>query len=72
MATAPLKLPRTLEKFVAAQVEQGAYRSRQAAIVAAVASEKRRAEQRAWLNAEMCSAIIGHDLRSLAQHRFQH
>ncbi len=53
MATVALKLPRTLEKFVAAQVEQGAYRSRQAAIVAAVASEKRRAEQRAWLSAEI-------------------
>jgi putative addiction module CopG family antidote len=53
MATAALKLPRKLEKFVAAQVEQGAYRSRRAAIVAAVASEKRRAEQRAWLSAEI-------------------
>ena len=53
MATAALKLPPTLEKFVAAQVEQGAYRSRQAAIVAAVASEKRRAEQRVWLETEL-------------------
>ena len=32
MATPALKLPRTLEKFVAAQVEQGACRSRQVAI----------------------------------------
>lgn len=53
MATAALKLPATLEKFVSAQVEQGAYRSRQAAIVAAVASEKRRVEQRAWLSTEI-------------------
>jgi putative addiction module CopG family antidote len=53
MATAVLKLPAILEKFVSAQVEQGAYRSRQAVIVAAVASEKRRAEQRAWLKTEI-------------------
>lgn len=53
MSTSALKLPRNLEKFVAAQVEQGAYRTREAAIVAAVASEKRRAEQRAWLQAEI-------------------
>jgi putative addiction module CopG family antidote len=53
MVTAALKLPATLEKFVSSQVEQGAYRSRQAAIVAAVASEKRRAEQRAWLKTEI-------------------
>jgi antitoxin ParD1/3/4 len=48
-----LKLPATLENFVAAQVEQGAYRSREAAIVAAVASEKRRTEQRHWLRTEI-------------------
>lgn len=48
-----LKLPATLEKFVATQVEQGAYRSREAAIVAAVASEKRRTEQRHWLRTEI-------------------
>jgi putative addiction module CopG family antidote len=53
MPTAAIRLPATLEKFVASQVEQGAYRSRQAAIVAAVASEKRRAEQRAWLGDEI-------------------
>lgn len=53
MPTPAVKLPATLEKYVAAQVEQGAYRSRQAAIVAAVASQKRRAEQRTWLEAEL-------------------
>ena len=53
MPTPTLKLPAVLEKFVAAQVEQGAYRSRQAAIVAAVAGEKRRAEQRIWLKAAL-------------------
>ncbi len=53
MATAALKLPATLEKFVAAQIQQGAYRSRQTAIVAAVAREKKRAEQRTWLTQEL-------------------
>jgi len=53
MSNTALKLPPTLEKFVASQVEQGAYRSREAAIVAAVASEKRRAEQRTWLRSEV-------------------
>jgi len=53
MPTTALKLPATLEKFVASQVQQGTYRSREAAIVAAVASEKRRAEQRTWLQAEI-------------------
>jgi putative addiction module CopG family antidote len=42
-----LKLPAALEKFVTAQVEQGAYRSRQAVIVAAVANAKRHTQQRA-------------------------
>jgi putative addiction module CopG family antidote len=41
-----VKLPPTLEQFIAAQVEQGVYRSREAAIVAAVTSEMRRVEQR--------------------------
>lgn len=53
MAALELKLPAKLEKFVAEQVEQGAYRSRKAAIVAAVAREKRRAEQHAWLETEL-------------------
>lgn len=42
MSTAALKLPATLATFIAAQVEQGAYRSRRDAIIAAVAGEKRR------------------------------
>ena len=53
MSTPALRLPATLEKFVADQVELGAYRSREAAIVAAVAGEKRRADQRTWLQAEL-------------------
>ena len=53
MATLELKLPAELERFVAHLVEQGTYRTRQAAIVAAVASEKRRAERRAWLEIEL-------------------
>ena len=53
MAITALKLPPALEKFVAAQVKQGAYRSRQAAIVAAVSKEKRRAEQRSWLDVQL-------------------
>ena len=53
MPTTALKLPPALEKFVAAQVKQGAYRSREAAIVAAVSKEKRRTEQRAWLQTEL-------------------
>jgi putative addiction module CopG family antidote len=48
-----VKLPAKLEKFIATQVEQGRYRSREAAIVAALANEKRRTEQRAWLEAEL-------------------
>ena len=57
MATAALKLLAALEKFVATQVAQGVYRSRQAAIVAAVASAKRRAERRAWLGQELQKGI---------------
>jgi Arc/MetJ-type ribon-helix-helix transcriptional regulator len=41
----PLKLPAALEEFVASQVRKGAYRSRKAAIVAAVLHQKRRSEQ---------------------------
>lgn len=53
MAITALKLPPALERFVAAQVKQGAYRSPQAAIVAAVSKEKRRAEQRSWLDVQL-------------------
>jgi putative addiction module CopG family antidote len=57
MPITALKLPATLEKFVAAQVEEGAYRSREAAIIAAVAGEKRRAEQRAWLRTKVLKGL---------------
>jgi Arc/MetJ-type ribon-helix-helix transcriptional regulator len=57
MTNTALKLPNTLEKFLAAQVEQGAYRSRLAAIVAAVAGEKRRVERRAWLTEEIQKGV---------------
>ena len=53
MAITALKLPPALQKFVAAQVEEGAYRSAEAAIIGAVLKEKRRAEQRSWLRAEI-------------------
>ena len=53
MATSALKLPPALERFVADQVKQGAYSSREAAIIAAVVKEKRRTEQRAWLQTEI-------------------
>jgi len=48
-----VKLPAALEKFVASQVREGAYRSREAAIVAAVLHQKRRTEQLAWLHSEI-------------------
>ena len=48
-----VKLPAALEKFVASQVREGTYRSREAAIVAAVSHQKRRTEQLAWLQSEI-------------------
>jgi antitoxin ParD1/3/4 len=53
MPTAAVKLPAALEKFVASQVREGAYRSREAAIVAAVRHQKRRSEQLAWLQSQI-------------------
>lgn len=53
MPTSALKLAADLEKFLASQVQQGTYRTRVAAIAAAVAHEKRRAEQRSWLQGEL-------------------
>lgn len=53
MPPTAVKLPADLEKFVASQVREGAYRSREAAIVAAVSHQKRRAEQLAWLQSEI-------------------
>jgi hypothetical protein len=44
MPTNAIKLPAALEKFVASQVREGTYRSREAAIVAAVSHQKRRSE----------------------------
>ena len=53
MATAAVKLPAALEKFVTSQVREGTYRSREAAIVAAVQHQKRRSEQLSWLESEI-------------------
>jgi putative addiction module CopG family antidote len=48
-----IRLPAALEKFIASQVREGRYRSREAAIVAAVLHQKRRSEQLAWLQSEV-------------------
>ncbi len=48
-----IRLPAALEKFIASQVRQGRYRSREAAIVAAVSHQKRRSEQLVWLQSEV-------------------
>jgi len=53
MPITALKLPAALEEFVVSQVRKGAYRSREAAIVAAVLHQKRRSEQLAWLQSEI-------------------
>ena len=53
MPITPLKLPAALEEFVASQVRNGAYRSREAVIVAAVLHQKRRSEQLARLRSEI-------------------
>ena len=53
MPITPLKLPAALEEFVASQVRNGAYRSREAVIVAAVLHQKRRSEQLAKLRSEI-------------------
>ena len=53
MPATALKLPAALEEFLASQVRKGAYRSRNAAIVAAVLHQKRRSEQLAWLQSEI-------------------
>jgi Arc/MetJ-type ribon-helix-helix transcriptional regulator len=65
MAAARLKLPAALESFLAAQVERGVYRSRPAAIVAAVASAKRRSEQQAWLDRDPQTGINSGNAESL-------
>ncbi|MGC2461256.1 MAG: type II toxin-antitoxin system ParD family antitoxin [Steroidobacteraceae bacterium] len=53
MPITALKVPAALEEFVASQVREGAYRNRNAAIVAAVLHQKRRSEQLAWLQSEI-------------------
>lgn len=49
MAALRIKLPARLEHFVATQVKQGTYPSREAVIVAAVENERRRAKRQAAL-----------------------
>jgi len=53
MPVTALRLPVTLEESLALQVRKGAYRSRKAAIVAAVLHQKRRCEQLARLRSEI-------------------
>ena len=48
-----IKLPDVLEKFVASQVREGRYRSREAAIIAAGLHQKRRSEQLGWARTEI-------------------
>jgi antitoxin ParD1/3/4 len=48
-----IRLPAALEKFIASQVREGRYRSRKAAIVAAVRHLKQRTEQLVWLRTEI-------------------
>jgi putative addiction module CopG family antidote len=52
-----IRLPAALERFVASQVREGRYRSREAAIVAAVLHQKRRSEQLAWLRTEIQNGL---------------
>jgi antitoxin ParD1/3/4 len=53
MPITALKLPATLENFVASQLREGAYRSREAAFVAAILHQKRLSEQLAWMRSEI-------------------
>jgi putative addiction module CopG family antidote len=52
-----IKLPTALEKFVASQVREGRYRSREAAIIAAVLHQKRRSEQLGWARTEIQNGL---------------
>jgi putative addiction module CopG family antidote len=52
MPTNAIKLPAALERFVASKVREGTYRSREAAIVAAVSHQKP-SQQLAWLQSEV-------------------
>ena len=53
MPVTALRLPVALEEFLASQVRKGTYRSRKAAIVAAVLHQKRRSERLARLRSEI-------------------
>jgi putative addiction module CopG family antidote len=52
-----IRLPAALEKFIASQVREGRYRSREAAIVAAVRHLKQRSEQLVWLRSEIQNGL---------------
>ena len=52
-----IRLPAALEKFIASQVREGRYRSREAAIIAAVLHQKQRNEQLAWLRTEIQNGL---------------
>jgi putative addiction module CopG family antidote len=52
-----IKLPAALEKFVASQVREGRYRSREAVIIAAVLHQKRRSEQLGWVRTEIQNGL---------------
>jgi putative addiction module CopG family antidote len=52
-----IRLPAALEKFIASQVREGRYRSREAAIVAAVLHLKQRSEQLVWLRTEIQNGL---------------
>lgn len=52
-----IRLPAKLEKFIASQVREGRYRSREAAIVAAVRHLKQRSEQLIWLRTEIQNGL---------------
>jgi putative addiction module CopG family antidote len=52
-----VRLPAELEEFVASQVREARYRSREAAIVAAVRHLKQRSEQLIWLRTEIQNGL---------------
>ena len=52
-----IRLPAALEKIIASQVREGRYRSREAAIVAAVRHLKQRNEQLVWLRSEIQNGL---------------
>jgi putative addiction module CopG family antidote len=65
-----IRLQAALEKFIASQVREGRYRSREAAIVAAVVHQKQRSEQLAWLQSEVqkgrdCGPTVEFDIEKI-------